>query len=42
MKKHRSHLVPLSSQAVEILNKLKVISGKYQSVFQVGTTLESQ
>lgn len=33
MKKRRSHLVPLSSQAVEILNKLKVISGKYQLVF---------
>lgn len=33
MKKRRSHLVPLSTQAVEILNKLKVISGKYQLVF---------
>ncbi|GME29926.1 MULTISPECIES: tyrosine-type recombinase/integrase [unclassified Pantoea] len=33
MKKRRSHLVPLSSQAVEILKKLKVISGKYQLVF---------
>lgn len=33
MKKRRSHLVPLSSQAIEILNKLKVISGKYQLVF---------
>lgn len=32
MKKRRSHLVPLSSQAIEILNKLKVISGKYQLV----------
>ena len=28
MKKRRSHLVPLSSQSIEILNKLKVISGK--------------
>jgi len=33
MKKRRSHLVPLSTQAVEILKKLKVISGKYQLVF---------
>ncbi|PPC72158.1 hypothetical protein C1Y42_06275 [Pantoea sp. ICBG 985] len=33
MKKRRSHLVPLSSQAIEILNKLKVISGKYSLVF---------
>lgn len=33
MKKRRSHLVPLSSQAVEILTKLKVISGKYHLVF---------
>lgn len=33
MKKRRSHLVPLSSQAIEILKKLKVISGKYQLVF---------
>lgn len=33
MKKRRSHLVPLSSQSIEILNKLKVISGKYQLVF---------
>lgn len=33
MKKCRSHLVPLSTQAVEILKKLKVISGKYQLVF---------
>lgn len=32
MKKRRSHLVPLSSQAIENLNKLKVISGKYQLV----------
>lgn len=31
--KRRSHLVPLSSQAVEILKKLKIISGKYQLVF---------
>lgn len=31
--KRRSHLVPLSSQAIEILNKLKVISGKYPLVF---------
>lgn len=28
MKKRRSHLVPLSSQAIEISDKLKVISGK--------------
>ncbi|VUC76701.1 putative site specific integrase [Raoultella terrigena] len=33
MKKRRSHLVPLSTQVVEILKKLKVISGKYQLVF---------
>jgi len=33
MKKRRSHLVPLSTQALEILKKLKVISGKYQLVF---------
>lgn len=33
MKKRRSHLVPLSSQAIGILNELKVISGKYQLVF---------
>ncbi|MBP2156930.1 integrase [Erwinia rhapontici] len=33
MKKRRSHLVPLSTQAVEILKKLKVTSGKYQLVF---------
>lgn len=32
-KKRRSHLVPLSTQAVEILNELKVISGKYQLEF---------
>lgn len=32
MKKRSSHLVPLSSQAIENLNKLKVISGKYQLV----------
>lgn len=33
MKKRRSHLVPLLTQAVKILNELKVISGKYQLVF---------
>ncbi|MFT4271554.1 MAG: tyrosine-type recombinase/integrase [Pantoea sp.] len=33
MKKRRPHLVPLSTQAVEILEKLQVISGKYQLVF---------
>lgn len=33
MKKRRSHLVPLSTQAVEILKKLKVISGKYLLLF---------
>lgn len=29
MKKRRSHLVPLSKQAIDILKKLKVISGNY-------------
>jgi len=33
MKKRRSHLVPLSTKAIEILKKLKMISGKYQLVF---------
>ncbi|WP_036626881.1 tyrosine-type recombinase/integrase [Pantoea sp. AS-PWVM4] len=33
MKKRRPHLVPLSTQAVEILEKLQVISGKYLLVF---------
>lgn len=33
MKKRRSHLVPLCSQAIEILNKLRVILDKYQQVF---------
>lgn len=33
MKKRRSHLVPLSTQAVEILKKLEVITGKYSLVF---------
>ncbi|WP_437613811.1 tyrosine-type recombinase/integrase [Erwinia sp. V71] len=33
MKKRRPHLVPLSTQAVAILKKLKVITGKYELVF---------
>ncbi|CAK6490666.1 Prophage integrase IntS [Pantoea sp. Nvir] len=33
MKKRRFDLVQLSTQTIEILNKLKVISGKYQLVF---------
>jgi len=42
MKKRRSHLVPLSSQEFDILENLKVISGKYQLVSPAETTLESQ
>lgn len=33
MKKRRPHLVPLSTQAIDILKKLKVISGNYTLVF---------
>jgi integrase len=33
IKKRRSHLFPLFSQTLDILNKLKVITGKYQLVF---------
>ena len=33
MKKRRSHLVPLSTQAIEILKKLEAITGKYSLVF---------
>lgn len=33
MKKRRPHLVPLSTQAIEILKKLQVISGNYSLVF---------
>lgn len=33
MKKRRPHVVPLSTQAIDILKKLKVISGDYTLVF---------
>lgn len=33
MKMKRPHLVPLSSQALEIVQQLKVISGQYPLVF---------
>ncbi len=33
MKKRRPHLVPLSPQVLEILDKLKVISGNYSLLF---------
>lgn len=33
MKKRRPHLVPLSSQALEILAKLKVLTGRYNLLF---------
>ncbi len=33
MKKHRPHLVPLSTQALEILEKLKVLTGRYTLLF---------
>lgn len=33
IKKSRPHLVPLSKQAIDILKKLKVISGNYTLVF---------
>ncbi|WP_447871557.1 tyrosine-type recombinase/integrase [Serratia fonticola] len=33
MKKRRSHLVPLSTQALEILEKLKVLTGRYNLLF---------
>ena len=33
MKKRRPHLVPLSTQAIDILKKLKVISRNYTLVF---------
>ncbi|WP_261158588.1 tyrosine-type recombinase/integrase [Serratia liquefaciens] len=33
MKKRRPHLVPLSTQALEILEKLKVLTGRYSLLF---------
>lgn len=33
MKMRRSHLVPLSSQAVDLLNELKIMAGNYRYVF---------
>lgn len=33
MKMRRSHLVPLSTQALDLLNELKMMTGKYSYVF---------
>ncbi|WP_148250890.1 tyrosine-type recombinase/integrase [Raoultella terrigena] len=33
MKMHRSHLVPLSTQALDLLNELKMMTGNYRYVF---------
>ncbi len=33
MKMRRSHLVPLSSQALDLLNELKIMAGDYRYVF---------
>lgn len=33
MKMRRSHLVPLSTQALDLLNELKIMSGNYRYVF---------
>lgn len=33
MKMRRPHLVPLSSQAVDLLNELKIMTGNYRYVF---------
>lgn len=33
MKMHRSHLVPLSAQALDLLNELKIMTGNYRYVF---------
>lgn len=33
MKMRRAHLVPLSSQALDLLNELKIMSGNYRYVF---------
>lgn len=33
MKMHRPHLVPLSTQALDLLNELKIMAGHYRYVF---------
>ena len=33
MKMHRPHLVPLSTQALDLLNELKMMTGHYRYVF---------
>lgn len=33
MKMHRPHLVPLSTQALDLLNELKIMIGNYRYVF---------
>lgn len=33
MKMRRAHLVPLSTQALNLLNELKIMTGKYRYVF---------
>lgn len=42
MKMKRPHLVPLSTQALEIVQQLKVMSGQYPLVFLGGMTLAKQ
>lgn len=36
MKMRRSHLVPLSHQALDLLSELKIMTGNYRYVFQGG------
>lgn len=37
MKIRKAYLVPLSTQALDLLNELKIMTGSYRYVFQGGT-----